>query len=63
MTVACADDMTPEGYRPLGPAVAFGPEHTRLSREIPLTLPIRLVALPEGDAVITVITKAVDRYR
>ncbi|MCB9595551.1 MAG: hypothetical protein H6719_22715 [Sandaracinaceae bacterium] len=48
VTVACADDMTPEGYRPLGPAVAFGPEHTRLSREIPLTLPIRLVALPEG---------------
>jgi len=47
-SIACADDIAPEGYRPLGPAVAFGPAHLRLDREIPLTVPLRLALLPEG---------------
>jgi len=47
-SIACADDVVPDGYRALGPAVAFGPAHARLAREIPLTVPIRLALLSEG---------------
>lgn len=46
--IDCADDSVPEGYRALGPAVRFGPTHLRLSREIPVTIPIRLALLPSG---------------
>jgi len=47
-SIACADDIVPDGYRALGPAVTFGPEATRLSREIPITIPARLAGLPAG---------------
>ncbi|HHH28403.1 MAG TPA: hypothetical protein ENK57_08670 [Polyangiaceae bacterium] len=47
-SVACGDDIVPAGYRALGPAVTFGPQAARFSREIPVTVPIRLASLPEG---------------
>ena len=47
-SIACADDGIPDGYRALGPAVTFGPTYTRLSREIPLTIPMQQLLLPPG---------------
>ncbi len=46
--IACADDVVPDGYRALGPAVTFGPAHARFGRELPVTIPIRLSLLPSG---------------
>lgn len=46
--IECADDLAIDGYRALGPAVRFGPEHLRLAREIPLTVPVHLALLPPG---------------
>lgn len=48
VTIDCGDDLTPDGFVPLGAAVRFGPIHTRLAREVPITIPIRLAALPPG---------------
>lgn len=48
VTVGCAEDQLPEGYVALGPAIEFEPEHMRLAREIPLTLPVKLALVPEG---------------
>lgn len=47
-TIDCGEDMVPDGYRALGPAVSFGPGHARLGRDIPLTVPVRMLALPPG---------------
>lgn len=48
VTIACAEDLTPDGYLALGPAVTFGPAHTVLAREIPLTIPVSTARLPSG---------------
>ncbi len=47
-SIACAADQVPDGFRALGPAVAFGPTHQRFMRDVPMTIPIRLALLPEG---------------
>lgn len=48
-TIECAEASSiPAGYRALGPAVSFGPSPLRLSREIPLTVPLTLALLPAG---------------
>ncbi|MBX3270782.1 MAG: hypothetical protein KF729_10995 [Sandaracinaceae bacterium] len=47
-TIGCGEDAVPEGYRALGPPVTFGPTYARLPREIPLSVPIRMLALPPG---------------
>lgn len=47
-SIGCADDIVPDGFHALGPAVTFGPEHLRFRRELPLTIPIRLSLLPSG---------------
>ena len=41
VTVACAPDQVPEGFRALGPAITVGPGHLRFLRELPLAIPIR----------------------
>ena len=49
-TIACADDMTPEGYVALGPAIRFTPndgETWMFPREIPLSIPINPARVPE----------------
>lgn len=48
VTIDCADDLQVDGFTPLGAAVRFGPESTRMAREVPITIPVRLAALPEG---------------
>ncbi len=47
-SIECAEDLVPDGYRALGPAVTFGPAAARLPREIPVTVPVRLADLPAG---------------
>jgi len=48
VSIACADDIAPPGYTPLGPAVAFGAEGTWSDRMFELTLPFKAARLPEG---------------
>ena len=48
VSIECGDDAVPAGYRALGPAVRFGPEHLRFGRELPITIPASLAALPAG---------------
>lgn len=48
VTVGCAPDQIPDGFVELGPAITFGPEHSRFSRELPLTIPIKLALMQEG---------------
>jgi hypothetical protein len=47
-TVACAADIVPAGYRPLGPAVTVGPDDRAFRREIPVTIPVKTALLPDG---------------
>ncbi|MGE0784876.1 MAG: hypothetical protein AB7S26_04245 [Sandaracinaceae bacterium] len=47
-SIDCGGDIVPDGFVALGPAVKFGPETQRLAREVPLTIPITLAALPLG---------------
>ncbi|MBK8253238.1 MAG: hypothetical protein IPK82_11305 [Polyangiaceae bacterium] len=47
VSLACGADMTPSGYVALGPAVTFGPTTLKLSRELPVSIPINPVLLPE----------------
>lgn len=47
-SIRCGDDNIPAGFRALGPAVTFGPESARFGREIPITIPASLAALPAG---------------
>ncbi|MEZ4300421.1 MAG: hypothetical protein R3B70_36085 [Polyangiaceae bacterium] len=46
-TLGCGADLTPTGYTALGPAVVFGPETTKLPRELPMSIPLNPVLLPE----------------
>lgn len=46
-TIGCGADLTPGGYVALGPAITFGPEDTVLPRELPVSIPINPVLLPE----------------
>lgn len=46
-SLGCAPDQVPEGYRALGPAIAFGPAHLRFNRELPMSVPVKLALLPE----------------
>ncbi|RLB53335.1 MAG: hypothetical protein DRJ42_12240 [Deltaproteobacteria bacterium] len=48
VTIACAADQLPTGYRALGPAVAFGPGYLRFGRELPMSIPIHSALLPDG---------------
>lgn len=48
VSIACADDIAPAGFTPLGPAVAFGGEGTWSDRAFLLTLPYKAARLPEG---------------
>lgn len=48
VTIECAPDQLPDGYRALGPAVSFAPGTLRFGREVPLTIPVKLSLLPEG---------------
>jgi hypothetical protein len=45
-SLACGDDMTPDGYIALGPAVTFGPATLVLNREIPLSVPVNPALMP-----------------
>ena len=46
VTIACADDIVPDGYVALGPAVSFGAEGTWSDRPFTLTLPYKAKRLP-----------------
>lgn len=48
VTIACADDIVPEGFVALGPAVSFGAEGAWSDRPFDLTLPYKAVRLPAG---------------
>ena len=48
VTVDCSDDILPEGFVAIGPAVRIGPDHVRLPREIPITIPAEIALLPSG---------------
>ncbi len=54
--VACASDIVPEGYIPLGPAVRFSPDARRFPRPLRFTLPAELALMPSranrGDIVL-----------
>ena len=46
-SISCGDDLTPDGYVSLGPAITFGPEDKVLLRELPVSIPINPALLPE----------------
>ena len=46
VTIACASDIAPAGYKPLGPAVTFGADGTWSERPFLLTLPYKAARLP-----------------
>ncbi|MEM7605948.1 MAG: hypothetical protein AAF411_11400 [Myxococcota bacterium] len=46
-SLRCAPNQVPDGFRALGPAITFGPA-VRLTREVPLTVPVQLGRLPNG---------------
>ncbi|MDB4929634.1 MAG: hypothetical protein JWM10_2118, partial [Myxococcaceae bacterium] len=46
--LACAADQVPDGFVAVGPAVRFGPDNTRLRREIPFTVPVNAARVPPG---------------
>jgi hypothetical protein len=48
VTIACADDIVPDGYIALGPAVTFGPIGAASDRPFEITLPYKAARLPEG---------------
>nr|HEX4313666.1 hypothetical protein [Kofleriaceae bacterium] len=48
VSIACADDIVPDGYIALGPAVSFGAEGTWSDRPFELTLPYKAARLPAG---------------
>ena len=48
VSIACAEDIVPEGYVALGPAVSFGAEGTWSDRPFELTLPYKAARLPKG---------------
>ncbi len=48
LSIACADDIVPDGFTALGPAVTFGAEGTWSDRPFELTLPYKAARLPSG---------------
>ena len=48
VTIACAEDIVPEGFVALGPAVSFGPAGAASDRPFELTLPYKAARLPAG---------------
>ena len=48
VTIACAEDIAPDGYVALGPAVSFGAEGAWSDRGFQLTLPYKAKRLPEN---------------
>lgn len=46
-SIACAKDITPSGYRALGPAVTFGPVDKTFPRDMAMELPLNPALLPE----------------
>lgn len=40
VTIACAADQVPSGFDAIGPAVSFGPNMQKFSRELPFTIPV-----------------------
>jgi S-formylglutathione hydrolase FrmB len=48
VTIACAADLAPAGYRVLGPAVAFTPAARAQPVDLRLTLPYKPVRVPAG---------------
>lgn len=46
VTIGCAADQVPDGYDAVGPAIAFGPAHARMPRELPFTVPANLARVP-----------------
>ena len=47
VTLDCVDDILPDGYVRLGPAVRISPVGQRWLREVPVTIPMRSALLPE----------------
>jgi len=47
VTIGCGDELTPDGYVALGPAITFGPEDKVFPRELPVSIPINPVLMPE----------------
>jgi hypothetical protein len=47
VSIACADDIAPPGFTPLGPAVTFGADGTVSARPFLLTLPYKAARLPK----------------
>jgi hypothetical protein len=47
LSIACAADIAPAGFTPLGPAVSFGTEGTWSDRAFLLTLPYKAARLPD----------------
>jgi putative esterase len=50
VSITCADDIVPDGFVALGPAVTFGAEGTWSDRPFELTLPYKAARLPAGAA-------------
>jgi hypothetical protein len=48
VSIACAPDIAPAGFTPLGPAVSFGAEGTWSDRAFLLTLPFKAARLPKN---------------
>ena len=48
VSIACAPDIAPAGFTPLGPAVSFGAEGTWSDRAFLLTLPYKAARLPKN---------------
>lgn len=46
-TIGCGDDQIPEGFVALGPAITFGPTYQRFTRDVPMTVPVKIALLPE----------------
>ncbi|MFO0602144.1 MAG: hypothetical protein U0324_03165 [Polyangiales bacterium] len=48
VSIRCAADQVPAGYRAVGPAVRFDPSVLRVIREMPFTVPVNPSAVPTG---------------
>ena len=46
VTLACAGDIAPPGFVPLGPAVTIEPQDFRVLREVPIEVPLATALLP-----------------
>jgi len=46
-SLGCAEDQLVDGYHAIGPAIEVGPVHARFTRELPITIPVKLSLLPE----------------